>query len=82
MLTGLKAEAQRQEAATVQLTWLVAAVSGNKTTLESWHTGYGRERELKNAMPAHLHRALEVGIKLRKVSDGAFTTMRNLREGD
>jgi hypothetical protein len=80
MVETLPEEARRQQGPTVQLTWLVAGVTGNKSTLDSWYTGHAVKRERTSQMPTHLERALEVGLKLKKVSDGAFTTMRRLRE--
>ena len=83
MLDGLTKEAQRQQMPTAQLTWLVAAVSGNKSELSSWFTGYAREREAEqrdNGVPEHLQRALETGIVLGTVSDAAFSTVRTVRD--
>ena len=80
MLENLANEAARQQAPLTQLSWLVASVSGNKSDLKDWHTGYAIKQESnKSKMPPHLERALEVGLKLKKVSDEAFVTMRQLR---
>lgn len=83
MLDELATHERRQQMPVAQLTWLVAAVSGNKSKLKDWYTGHAVVREdeaRQNGVPEHLQRALEVGIAQGTVSDAAFATFRMLRE--
>ena len=80
MLTNLRTEAQRQQRPMAELSSLVANVTGNKSTTGEWFSGYAADPKPKSDMPAHLDRALETGLKLGKVSDEAFVTLRSIRD--
>ena len=78
MLGELAAEDARQQRPVAQLSRITLGKEGLE--LENFYTGYAANYKKTNVMPAHLHRALEIGLKLEKVSDAAFVTMRSLRE--
>ena len=81
MWEELSAEDARQQRPNALLAKLVVTVAGNQgRTLDEFYTGYAANLRKESAMPAHLYRALEVGLKLEKVSDSAFVTMRQLRD--
>lgn len=81
MTEHLSAEDGRQQRPLAQLTRYVLSISGNRGYETSdLFTGYASTFKKPVSMPAHLHRALEVGAKLGKISNGAFVTLKGIRD--